>query len=139
MGQSLNLYIASPSGKALDEMYKLAWVRGLKTTYYLRSLAATQIEISPMDINKRGVQPRWMQSKSASGELQVQRDEIHPDTGNGDVSVESPDVALATNATSAPVNQTPPTDAWQGKPREWTPTPTPVSCDITDGACEACQ
>ena len=75
MGQSLNLYIAAPSGKALDDMYKLAWVRGLKTTYYLRSLAATQIEKSTMDINKRGVQPRWMQSKSASGDVQVQRDE----------------------------------------------------------------
>ncbi|MDE2799955.1 MAG: ribonucleoside-diphosphate reductase subunit alpha, partial [Gemmatimonadota bacterium] len=54
MGQSLNLYIAAPSGKALDDMYKLAWIRGLKTTYYLRSLAATQIEKSTMDINKRG-------------------------------------------------------------------------------------
>jgi ribonucleoside-diphosphate reductase alpha chain len=75
MGQSLNLYIAAPSGKALDDMYKLAWVRGLKTTYYLRSLAATQIEKSTIDINKRGVQPRWMQSKSASSDVQVQRDE----------------------------------------------------------------
>ncbi len=42
--QSLNLYIAQPSGKALDEMYKLAWLRGLKTTYYLRSLGATSTE-----------------------------------------------------------------------------------------------
>lgn len=75
MGQSLNLYIAAPSGKALDDMYKLAWVRGLKTTYYLRSIAATQIEKSTMDINRRGVQPRWMRSKSASSEVQVQRDE----------------------------------------------------------------
>ena len=40
--QSLNLYIAEPSGKKLDEMYKLAWVRGLKTTYYLRSLGGFQ-------------------------------------------------------------------------------------------------
>ena len=42
--QSLNLYIASPSGKKLDELFKLAWQRGLKTTYYLRSLGATKIE-----------------------------------------------------------------------------------------------
>ncbi len=42
--QSLNLYMAEPSGKKLDQMYKLAWVRGLKTTYYLRSLGATQVE-----------------------------------------------------------------------------------------------
>jgi ribonucleoside-diphosphate reductase alpha chain len=39
--QSLNLYMAQPSGRALDKLYKLAWVRGLKTTYYLRSMGAT--------------------------------------------------------------------------------------------------
>ncbi len=44
--QSLNLYLAQPSGKKLDEIYKLAWLRGLKTTYYLRSLGASQAEKS---------------------------------------------------------------------------------------------
>ncbi len=43
-GQSLNIYMEEPSGKKLDSIYKLAWVRGLKTTYYLRSLGATQAE-----------------------------------------------------------------------------------------------
>ena len=43
-GQSLNIYMEEPSGKKLDAIYKLAWVRGLKTTYYLRSLGATQAE-----------------------------------------------------------------------------------------------
>ncbi|OOZ48038.1 ribonucleoside-diphosphate reductase subunit alpha [Solemya velum gill symbiont] len=42
--QSLNLYMAEPSGKKLDNLYKLAWVRGLKTTYYLRSMGATGVE-----------------------------------------------------------------------------------------------
>ncbi|ARU58648.1 class Ia ribonucleotide reductase subunit alpha [Oleiphilus messinensis] len=42
--QSLNLYLAEPSGKQLDNLYKLAWSRGLKTTYYLRSLGATHME-----------------------------------------------------------------------------------------------
>ena len=42
--QSLNLYLATPSGKKLDEIYKLAWLRGLKTTYYLRTLGASQME-----------------------------------------------------------------------------------------------
>ena len=42
--QSLNLYMALPSGKKLDELYKLAWLRGLKTTYYLRTLGASQAE-----------------------------------------------------------------------------------------------
>ncbi|MBI2306241.1 MAG: ribonucleoside-diphosphate reductase subunit alpha [Rhodocyclales bacterium] len=42
--QSLNLYLAAPSGKKLDEIYRLAWRRGLKTTYYLRTLGASQAE-----------------------------------------------------------------------------------------------
>jgi ribonucleoside-diphosphate reductase alpha chain len=44
--QSLNIYMAGASGKKLDETYKLAWVRGLKTTYYLRTLGATSTEKS---------------------------------------------------------------------------------------------
>lgn len=42
--QSVNLYMAEPSGKKMDNLYKLAWVRGLKTTYYLRSMGATAAE-----------------------------------------------------------------------------------------------
>ena len=75
MGQSLNLYLAEPSGKKLDQMYRFAWKKGLKTTYYLRSLGATQIEKSTTDINKRGIQPRWMKNKSASGNIQLDREE----------------------------------------------------------------
>jgi len=45
-GQSLNIYMAGVSGKKLDETYRLAWLRGLKTTYYLRTLAATSAEKS---------------------------------------------------------------------------------------------
>ncbi len=45
-GQSLNLYMAQPSGKKLDALYRLAWRRGLKTTYYLRSMGATNAEKS---------------------------------------------------------------------------------------------
>ena len=44
--QSLNLYVLQPSGKKLDELYKFAWVSGLKTTYYLRTLSATSAEKS---------------------------------------------------------------------------------------------
>lgn len=46
--QSLNLYIANPSGKKLDELYRLAWNKGLKTTYYLRSRSATHVEKSTL-------------------------------------------------------------------------------------------
>ncbi|STX51902.1 ribonucleoside-diphosphate reductase subunit alpha [Legionella busanensis] len=44
--QSLNIYMAKPSGKKLDQLYKQAWLRGLKTTYYLRSLGASNAEKS---------------------------------------------------------------------------------------------
>ena len=44
--QSLNLYISEANGKKLDVTYKMAWLRGLKTTYYLRAMAATGTEKS---------------------------------------------------------------------------------------------
>jgi ribonucleoside-diphosphate reductase alpha chain len=46
--QSLNLYIANPSGRYLNALYRLAWERGLKTTYYLRSRSATHVEKSTL-------------------------------------------------------------------------------------------
>lgn len=73
MGQSLNLYMVQPSGKALSEMYFAAWHKGLKTTYYLRTLAATQVEKSTLDINRRAIQPRWMKHQSASSNIQIER------------------------------------------------------------------
>ena len=99
MGQSLNLYIGTPSGKVLDEMYRFAWVRGLKTTYYLRSLGATQIEKSSLDINKRGIQPKWMRNKSASSQIEVNREEtpddpnapLKEDPGKKQCSIDDPD------------------------------------------------
>lgn len=54
MGQSLNLFQAQPNGKKLNDMYMFGWEKGLKTTYYLRSLGATRIEKSTLDVNKYG-------------------------------------------------------------------------------------
>ena len=50
--QSLNIYMAGASGKKLDETYKLAWLRGLKTTYYLRTMSATSAEKSTVTAGK---------------------------------------------------------------------------------------
>jgi len=55
--QSLNLYLANPSGKKLDETYKLAWLRGLKTTYYLRTLGATHAEKSTVKAGQLNAVP----------------------------------------------------------------------------------
>jgi ribonucleoside-diphosphate reductase alpha chain len=55
--QSLNLYIGAPSGKKLDDTYKLAWQRGLKTTYYLRSMGATHAEKSTVKAGQLNAVP----------------------------------------------------------------------------------
>ncbi len=44
--------MSEPNGQKLDALYKLAWVRGLKTTYYLRSMGATHVEKSTMDSSR---------------------------------------------------------------------------------------
>ncbi|MBS0327980.1 MAG: ribonucleoside-diphosphate reductase subunit alpha [Proteobacteria bacterium] len=65
--QSLNIYMAGASGKKLDETYKLAWQRGLKTTYYLRSLAATSAEKSTGRGGELNAVPETGSLASASG------------------------------------------------------------------------
>ena len=50
--QSLNIYMAGASGKKLDDTYKLAWLRGLKTTYYLRTMGATHAEKSTVQAGR---------------------------------------------------------------------------------------
>ena len=61
--QSLNIYMAGASGKKLDETYKLAWLRGLKTTYYLRTSSATQAEKSTVQSGSHNA----VSSSQASG------------------------------------------------------------------------
>ena len=51
--QSLNLYLAAPSGKKMDDMYRYAWHCGLKTTYYLRTKAASSVEKSSLSTPTR--------------------------------------------------------------------------------------
>lgn len=91
-GQSLNLYLAEPSGRKLNEMYLLAWEKGLKTTYYLRSLAATQVEKSTVDVNRFGIQPRWMKNRSESSNIEVDRGpELVTATAPQACSIDDPD------------------------------------------------
>jgi ribonucleoside-diphosphate reductase alpha chain len=70
--QSLNLYVAGANGKKLDITYRMAWLRGLKTTYYLRALAATSTEkstISDTSLNKVSTEPAGPASVPAACSL----------------------------------------------------------------------
>ena len=68
--QSLNIYMAGASGKKLDETYKLAWLRGLKTTYYLRTQSATHVEKSTVTAGKlNSVASSTVTAASATGVL----------------------------------------------------------------------
>lgn len=70
MGQSLNLYIAAPSGRKLHEMYMHAWEAGLKTTYYLRSVSANTIEKTTLQSR-----PRWA-TEGKGDEPLIQSEEV---------------------------------------------------------------
>ena len=64
--QSLNIYMAGASGKKLDETYKLAWVRGLKTTYYLRTMSATHVEKSTVSAGRMNAVSSGSSSSSSA-------------------------------------------------------------------------
>ena len=64
--QSLNLYIAEANGKKLDVTYRMAWYRGLKTTYYLRAMAATSTEKSTVNSGKLNAVSAMSEAESAA-------------------------------------------------------------------------
>ena len=72
MGQSLNLYLAEPSGRKLSEMYLLAWERA-EDHLLPADRRCDARRKSTLDVNRRGIQPRWMKNKSASSNIKVER------------------------------------------------------------------
>ncbi|MBO9677281.1 MAG: ribonucleoside-diphosphate reductase subunit alpha [Acidovorax sp.] len=107
--QSLNIYMAGASGKKLDDTYKLAWVRGLKTTYYLRTQSATHVEMST-------VNTRQLNAVSAGSDGGMQASALSAQPGVLEAA------AAAAHAQSAAL---PATDV--------------QFCAIDDPTCEACQ
>jgi ribonucleoside-diphosphate reductase alpha chain len=107
--QSLNLYMAQPSGKKLDELYKHAWISGLKTTYYLRTLGATHAEKTTITDNRLN---QVAQSSEGSGVPAKSAAGGKP--GSGRTPVAAP-AAAARDAGGAQL------------------------CSILDPDCEACQ
>ncbi|WP_199433093.1 ribonucleoside-diphosphate reductase subunit alpha [Qaidamihabitans albus] len=109
--QSLNLYIDAPSGRRLDELYRYAWRRGLKTTYYLRAQSATHVEKSTL----RGTDGKLNAVPAGTGGTST------VPAGTGGTST----VPAGTGGTS--------TVPAAG------PSPEPEACRIDDPDCEACQ
>ena len=107
--QSLNIYMAGVSGKKLDDTYKLAWIRGLKTTYYLRTISATQTEKSTVTSGRLNA----VSSGGASGGMS----------------------ALDAAAASARAQMSDSVNAQ----RDSTPATDIKFCAIDDPGCEACQ
>ena len=107
--QSLNLYMAEPSGAKLDNLYKLAWVKGLKTTYYLRTIGATHIEKSTVSKGKLNA----VSGDSNGGQLANGNGAGHA-AGNG--ATNGAGKAAPTHANAAP-----------------------NACSLDDPECEACQ
>ncbi|MEM8766074.1 MAG: ribonucleoside-diphosphate reductase subunit alpha [Pseudomonadota bacterium] len=108
--QSLNLYIAEASGKKLDITYRMAWIRGLKTTYYLRALGATSTEKSTLDRGKLN---------AVSAAAPAETSQATP--------AASPQAATASAAAADEL-------VLDGGPAE-----VPLACSIDDPDCEACQ
>ncbi len=113
--QSLNLYIAGASGKKLDITYRMAWLRGLKTTYYLRALGATSTEKSTVDRGKLNA----VDASSAA------LDRTQTEAASG--ALPNTDAAAG-----APGRQEQDITAVR-------PADVPLACSIDDPDCEACQ
>jgi ribonucleoside-diphosphate reductase alpha chain len=77
--QSLNIYLGQASGKKLDETYKLAWQRGLKTTYYLRAMGATHAEKSTVKAGQLNAVPAEGGAVAEQGVAAAARASVEPE------------------------------------------------------------
>jgi ribonucleoside-diphosphate reductase alpha chain len=123
--QSLNIYMAGASGKMLDDTYKHAWLRGLKTTYYLRTTSATQAE-------KSTVQAGRLNAVSSSGAMGGMAAASGFVAGHMAVSgAASNALERAAMAAQAQMNESASLGA--------SPATDIKFCAIDDPGCEACQ
>ena len=121
--QSLNIYMAGASGKKLDDTYKLAWVRGLKTTYYLRTMSATHVE-------KSTVTSGQLNSVSSGGQT----------SGMG---ASGPAAGAAAPSASRPTVSALEIAAAQARAQQIELSDSPATdirfCGVDDPTCESCQ
>jgi ribonucleoside-diphosphate reductase alpha chain len=117
--QSLNLYIAGASGKKLDITYRMAWLSGLKTTYYLRALSATSTEKSTLEKGTLNA----VSSGADTGLSTPQAAPLQPEAAPAAQTIEqaAPQAAAAMDI-----------DLGEAAP-------VPMACSLDDPDCEACQ
>ena len=128
--QSLNLYIANASGKKLDVTYQMAWLRGLKTTYYLRALGATSAEKSTLDNPGSSLNAVTADPHSNAGGMVG---------GVGTVGVENGAMPSPSSEASSGLVGEGPAPADQAQLNLGEPAAVPAACSIDDPDCEACQ
>ena len=130
---SHNVFLKGTSGKKLADTYMAAWRLGLKTTYYLRSLAATQVEKSTLDAKKFG----YTQKREYAVPAEAQQAVAVPVSAGGPVSAGSP---VSAGGASAAAASAPGEAASAGTPQAEASLPEePKLCRIDDPDCEACQ
>jgi ribonucleoside-diphosphate reductase alpha chain len=137
--QSHNVFIKGVSGKKLHKAYVAAWRFGLKTTYYLRSLGATQIEKSTLDASKYGyTQKREYAAEAAAAPATVPAaaPSVAISSVASPVAAVTPSVGEARSAPSL-MPSAPVQDREESRPGARKPEP--QLCRIDDPECEACQ
>ncbi|OZM72333.1 ribonucleoside-diphosphate reductase subunit alpha [Amycolatopsis antarctica] len=135
--QSLNLYIDSPSGRKLDELYRYAWHKGLKTTYYLRARSATHVEKSTL----RGTDGKLNAVSATPAAAAAPPAAAPAPTASGSPSPSPTAAVPAATAPDAVPPATPPVAERPGPKAEdvdFTATDG-AACRIDDPDCEACQ
>ena len=113
--QSLNLYIAGASGKKLDITYRMAWLSGLKTTYYLRALSATSTEKSTLEKGTLNAVSSGADSGMATAPVEQAAPVTAPPVVQQAAAPQAIDLDLGEAA------------------------PVPMACSLDDPDCEACQ
>ena len=116
--QSLNIYMSGASGKKLDDTYKLAWVRGLKTTYYLRTMSATHVE-------KSTVTSGQLNAVSSGGQTSAMSASSHAPSANRAAASALEIAAAQARAQQIQLSDSPATDI--------------RFCGVDDPTCESCQ
>ena len=129
--QSLNIFFAGSSGKQLAEIYQYAWELGLKTTYYLRTLAASQVEKSTVNASEYGSTHVRVREPVAAGVIAVAVSEVA-------VQESIPSMPIQTSVASVLGVLSAESDMITSQQGELSDTQ-PKLCRIDDPSCESCQ